>query len=64
MRIGEGSYPASLGGEVGTKINITPVKEAIRTVTQRWEKALWEFCERSHLSELDPTVYLIIGEQT
>lgn len=34
MRIGEGSYPASLGGE----INTTPVKEAIRAVTQRWEK--------------------------
>ena len=48
MRIGEGSYPANLGGEVGTKINTT-VKEAIKTVTQRWEKAVWEFCDRNHL---------------
>lgn len=45
MRIGEGSYPASLGGE----INTTPVKEAIRAVTQRWEKVLWQFCDRRHL---------------
>ena len=64
MRTGEGSYPASLGGEVGTKINTNPVKEAIRTVTQRWEKALWEFCEKSSPDEIGPYVNLIIGEHT
>lgn len=46
--IGESPYPASLGGAVATKINTTHGKEAIKTVTQVQEKALWGFCGSSH----------------